>query len=100
MNRLFMAFFFCKNPQMWPKGPIQIVVWVAEGIRGYEVVSKHSKCSHTCGFFFFSGPLPEKRKLLVGISQTLMRNGGIRYGEQKTAYRSSLPGDSGGTSYD
>ncbi len=78
-----MAFFFCKNPQMWPKGPIQIVVWVAEGIRGYEVVSKHSKCSHTCGFFFFSGPLPEKRKLLVGISQTLMRNGGIRMANRK-----------------
>ena len=75
-----MAFFFCKNPQLWPKGPIQIVVWVAEGIRGYEVVSKHSKCSHTCGFFFFSGPLPEKRKLLVGISQTLIRSG--KDGEQ------------------
>ena len=27
-------------------------------------------------------------------SQTLMRNGGIRYGEQKASYRSSLPGDS------
>ena len=58
-----MAFFCCKNPQMWPKGPVQIVVWVAEGIRGYEVVSKHSKCSHTCGFFPFSGPLPENQKI-------------------------------------
>ena len=95
-----MAFFFCKNPQMWPKGPVQIVVWVAEGIRGYEVVSKHSKCSHTCGFSFFSDPFPEKRKSLVGISQTLMRNGGIHYGEQETPHRSSLPGNSGGTGYD
>ena len=66
-------------------------------IRGYEVVSKHSKCNHTCGFSFFLGSLPEKRKALVGISQTLMRNGGIRYGEQETAHRSSLPGDGGGT---
>ncbi len=37
-----MAFFFCKKPQMWPKGPAQIVVWIAEGIRGYEVVGKRN----------------------------------------------------------
>ena len=36
----------------------------------YKVVSKHSRCSHTCGFSSFSGPLPEKRKSLVGIIPT------------------------------
>lgn len=50
MNRKFMAFFFCKNPQMWPKGSVQIVVWIAERIRGYEVVSKHSKRVPACEF--------------------------------------------------
>ena len=34
MNRQFMAFFFCKNPQMWPKDTSPIVVLVAEEIRG------------------------------------------------------------------
>ena len=61
MNRLFMAFFFCKNPQMWPKGPIQIVVWVAEGIRGYEVVSKHSKRVPACDFSDFQVPCPKMK---------------------------------------
>ena len=45
--------------------------------------SKHSKCSHTCGFFPFSGPLPENKKSLAGISQTLMKKG--RYTLWRTA---------------
>ena len=58
-----MAFFFCKNPQMWPKGPIQIVVWVAEGIRGYEVVSKHSKRVATLADFLLFRSLARKEKI-------------------------------------
>ena len=35
--------FFEKSSEIWPKRPVWIVVWVEEEIRGYEVVSKHSK---------------------------------------------------------
>ena len=58
-----------KSSEIWPKRLVRIVVWVEGEIRGYEVVSKHSKCSHTCGFFFFSGPLPEQSKLLAGAQE-------------------------------
>ena len=66
---------------MWPKGPIQIVVWVAEGIRGYEVVSKHSKCSHTCDFPLREPP-PLNQKMLVGKfpKPSIFAKGRIAYG--------------------
>ena len=35
--------------------------------------SKHSKCGHTCDFLCFQAPIPKTQKMLVGISQTLMR---------------------------
>ena len=54
------ATFFEKVLRNWPKRPVRIVVWVEGEIRGYEVVSKHSKRVPAC----WDIPDPyEKRRL-------------------------------------
>ena len=55
-----------KASEIWPKRPIWIVVWVEGEIRGYGVVSKHSKRVPACGFCAVQVPLPEQSKLLAG----------------------------------
>ena len=58
--------FFEKILRNWPKHPIWIVVRAEGGIRGYGVVSKHSKRVPACGFCAVQVPLPEQSKLLAG----------------------------------
>ena len=58
--------FFEKTLRNWPKRPIGIVVWVEGEIRGYEVVSKHSKRVPACGFCAVQAPCPNSQNCLLG----------------------------------
>ena len=53
--------FFEKILRNWPKRPIGIVVWVEGEIRGYGVVSKHSKRVPACGFCAVQVPCPNSQ---------------------------------------
>ena len=55
-----------KSSEIWPKRPIRIVVWVEGEIRGYEVVSKHSKRVPACGFCAVQVPCPNSQNYLLG----------------------------------
>lgn len=55
-----------KSSEIWPKRPIRIVVWVEGEIRGYEVVSKHSKRVPAYGFCAVQVPCPNSQNCLLG----------------------------------
>ena len=68
------AFFRRKpsiSPKIWPKRPVWIVVWVEGKIRGYEVVSKHSKRVPACGFCAVQVPCPNSQNCLLGYPRPL-----------------------------
>ena len=58
--------FFEKILRNWPKHPIWIVVWAEGEIRGYKVVSKHSKRVPACGFCAAQAPCPNSQNCLLG----------------------------------
>ena len=73
--------------RLFPFGRWRLLTWGTEN-------SKHSKCSHTCGFSFFSGPLPENSKLLVWIvpnpyeeRRRRIRNGGLDVTQNRRSTR-------------
>lgn len=69
-----------------PKSPLQIVVLVEGEIEGRVSIASTAS-EYPLADLRCSGPLPEQSKLLAGISQTLIRNGGCPWRTESGIFR-------------